>query len=78
MLFIRIIWHSIFYIHIQKEVKDMASAILILTLIMSLLINITRVDELIGPKQNDDVFIGHDEIGKVPTLETPEVSVVKK
>lgn len=28
----------------------MASAILILTLIMSLLINITRVDELIGKK----------------------------
>lgn len=56
----------------------MASAILILTLIMSLLINITRVDELIGPKQKDDVFNGHEEIGKLPTIEATEVSVAKK
>jgi|GEM_PF-1945738 len=69
MLFIRIIWHSIFYIHIQKEVKDMASAILILTLIMSLLINITRVDELIGNKQKDELTAKSNETVKAPVLD---------
>jgi hypothetical protein len=50
-------------------VKDMASAILILTLIMSLLINITRVDELIGNKQKDELTAKSNETVKAPVLD---------
>lgn len=47
----------------------MASAILILTLIMSLLINITRVDELIGNRQKDELTANNEEAVKAPFLD---------
>ena len=47
----------------------MASAILILTLIMSLLINITRVDELIGKNKKDELTTANEETVKAPILD---------